>query len=75
MTTVKIANADKTFVEYTPAATILHVVTRLPATPERAGYCPKAKGALMRDLEARMFAQGFSGYHIHWSDHQTPPSG
>jgi hypothetical protein len=74
MTSLKIANADDTFVEFTPAAVILHVVTRLPATPERPGYCPKAKGALIKDLEARMFAQGFGGYHIHWSDHRAPPA-
>jgi hypothetical protein len=68
MATFKISNAEDTYVEFNAPSAILHVVTRLPSAWENPGYCPIAKRALMKDIQAKTTAQGFSGYQIHWSD-------
>jgi hypothetical protein len=72
MTTVRIADADKTYVEFDSPNVILHVVTRLPSAHAEPGYCPIAKRRLMKDVEAAVTAQGLAGYQIHWADAAQP---
>jgi hypothetical protein len=68
MAAFQIANADNAYVEVKNPDVILHVVTPLPLRQENTGYCPNAKQALMRDVEAKVKAQGLAGYEIHWAD-------
>ena len=68
MATLKISNANKVYVDFESRESILHVFTHLPRALENPTYCPVAKRALVRDVEAQTFAQGLGGYQIHWSD-------
>jgi hypothetical protein len=72
MANFKISNADKIYVEFDSPHVILHVITHLPSAHEKPGYCPIAKRALMKEVEAKVIARGLAGYQIHWGDAAQP---
>jgi hypothetical protein len=72
MAPFKISNAENTYVEINSPDVILHVIRHLPSAHEKPGYCPIAKRALMKEVEAKVISQGFSGYQIHWGDTAQP---
>jgi hypothetical protein len=74
MASIRISNAETTYVQFDAPDVILHVVTHLPSAQEAPGYCPIAKRNLMKEVEAKVISQGLAGYQIHWIDAAQPDS-